>query len=93
MAMAYATVMEFDVDLDTHRKIIEAVGDGAVSGLILHAAGPSEAGIRSIDVWETKEDSEQFFVERLTPAMAALDIPGGPPVTFEDFDMPVILRG
>ena len=68
--MAYATIMEFDVDLDTHRKIIEAVGDDPIPGLIVHAAGPCDAGIRSIDVWETKEQSDQFFAERLMPAMA-----------------------
>lgn len=91
--MGYATVMEFDVDLDTHRKIIEAVGDGAVAGLIVHAAGSSPAGIRSIDVWESKEHSDRFFAERLMPAMATLDIPGGPPVSFEELDVPVVLRG
>ena len=91
--MGYATLMEFDVDLDTHRKIIEAVGDDPIPGLIVHAAGPSEAGVRSIDVWETKEQSDQFFAERLMPAMATLDISGGPPVSFEEVDVPIILRG
>jgi hypothetical protein len=91
--MGYATIMEFDVDLDTHRKIIEAVGDDPIAGLIVHAATPSDAGIRSIDVWESKEQSGRFFGERLMPAMAALDIAGGPPVSFEEFDLPVVVRG
>ena len=91
--MAYATVMEFDVDLDTHRKIVAAAGDEPVQGLIVHAAGSSEAGICSIDVWETKEDSDRFFTDRLTPAMATLDIGGGPPVSFREFDLPVVVRG
>ncbi len=91
--MGYATVMEFDADLDTHRRIIEATGDAPVEGLIVHAAGPCEAGVRSIDVWESKEHSDRFFGERLMPAMAGLDIAGGPPVSFEELDVPVILRG
>ena len=91
--MAYATVMEFDVDLDTHRKIIDAAGDDPITGLIVHAAGPIDAGIRSIDLWESKEDSERFFAERLMPAMASLEMAGGPPLSFEELDVPVLLRG
>ncbi len=91
--MAYGTLMEFDVDLDTHRKIMEACGDEPVAGLIVHAAGATDAGIRSIDVWESKEQSDQFFAERLMPAMASLDMPGGPPLSFEELDLPVVLRG
>lgn len=91
--MAYGTIMEFDVDLDTHRKIIEAVGDDPIDGLIVHAAGPAEAGIRSVDLWETKEHSERFFGDRLVPAMTALDIPGGPPLSVDELDLPVVVRG
>jgi len=91
--MAYGTIMEFDVDIETHRKIIEAVGDDPIDGLIVHAAGPSEAGVRSIDVWESKELSERFFGERLMPAMATLGIGGGPPLSVEEIDLPVVLRG
>lgn len=91
--MAYATVMEFDVDLDTHLRIIAAAGDEAVKGLVVHAAGPTEGGILSIDVWDTKEDANRFFAERLLPAMESLEIPGGPPLRFEELDAPVVLRG
>lgn len=91
--MAYASVAEFDVDIDTHRKIVEAIGDDPIPGLIVHVAGSCEAGVRSVDVWETKEASDRFFEERLMPAMTALDIPGGPPVRFEDVDAPVVVRG
>ncbi len=91
--MAYATVMEFDVDLETHVRIVDAAGDEPVKGLIVHAAGPSDGGIRSIDVWETKEDSDRFFKERLMPAMASLGIPGGPPLSFEELEAPVVVRG
>lgn len=85
--------MEFDVDLDTHLRIVDAVGAESVDGLIVHAAGSSGAGVRSIDVWETKEHSDRFFGERLTPAMAKLGIPGGPPLSFDEFDLPVVVRG
>jgi hypothetical protein len=91
--MAYATIMEFDVDLETHIKIGEAVGDEPVKGLILHAGGPSERGVHSLDVWETKEDSERFFAERMMPALERLGLGGGPPLSQQAFVMPYLIRG
>ncbi len=91
--MAYVTLMEFDVDLDTHVKIGEAVGDAPIKGLIVHAGGASERGVHSLDVWEAKEDSQAFFTERLVPAMQRLDLPEGPPLSFQEFEMPVVVRG
>ena len=91
--MAYATLMEFDVDLDTHIKLGEAVGDAPIKGLILHAAGPSERGVHSLDVWETKEDSERFFADRMAPALQQMRIEGGPPLSYQEFEMPYLVRG
>lgn len=91
--MAYTTLMEFDVDLDTHIKISEALGDAPVDGLILHAAGPSERGVHSLDVWERKADSERFFAERMAPALQQLGIGGGPPLSYQEFELPYLLRG
>ena len=90
--MAYATVMEFDVDLDTHLKIMDAVGDAPVEGLIVHTAGTSEAGVQCVDVWESKEQADRFFAEHLMPAMGNLGIAGGPPLRFEEFDLPIVIR-
>ncbi|MDQ4054851.1 MAG: hypothetical protein M3237_19460 [Actinomycetota bacterium] len=91
--MAYAVLMEFDVDLDTHIRIAEAVGDAPVKGLILHAGGPSERGVNSLDVWESKEDSERFFTERMLPALQRAGIQGGPPLSYQGFELPYLLRG
>jgi hypothetical protein len=89
--MAFATLMEFDVDLDTHIKIGEAVGDEPVKGLLLHAGGPSERGVHSLDVWESKEDSERFYSERMAPALRKLGIEGGPPLSYQEFELPVVI--
>jgi hypothetical protein len=86
--MAYATLIEFDIDLDTHLKIGEVVGDAAVSGLIFHGGGPSERGVHSLDVWESKEDSERFYVERMVPALKQLGLEGGPPLSYQEFELP-----
>ena len=91
--MAYATLTEFEVDLDTHIKIGELVGDEPVKGLILHAGGPSERGVNSLDVWESKADSERFFTERMLPALRKMDLQGGPPLSFRELDLPHVGRG
>jgi len=92
--MAYTTLMEFNVDLDTHIKLGEVLGDAPIHGLILHAGGPSARGVHSLDVWESKEDSERFFAERMVPALEQLGLEGdGPPLSFQEFDMPFVVRG
>jgi hypothetical protein len=90
--MAYATLMEFGVDLETHIKIGQSVGDAPVKGLILHAGGPSEHGVHSLDVWETKEDSERFYTERMVPALQQMGFEGAPPLNVQEFDLPYVLR-
>ena len=91
--MAYAVMMEFDVDLDTHKKLGEATGHDPVKGMIVHAAGTSERGVYSLDVWESKDDADRFFAERLMPAMQTLGIEGGPPLSVQEWDLPFVLRG
>lgn len=91
--MAYATLMEFDVDLETHIKLGEAVGEEPAKGLIVHAAGTSANGVLSLDVWETKDDSDNFFADRMLPALQRLNIAGGPPLSVQEFELPFVLRG
>jgi hypothetical protein len=91
--MVYATLMEFDVDFDTHVKLGEAVGHAPIQGLILHAGGPSEHGVHSLDVWQTKADSERFFSERMAPALQQLGIGGGPPLSYQEFELPHVVQG
>ena len=91
--MVYATLTEYDVDLDTHVKMGEAAGDEPIEGLILHAGGTSDRGVHSLDVWERKEDAERFFTERMMPALQQLDVEGGPPLSFQEFELPYVVRG
>ena len=91
--MVYATLTEYDVDLDAHMKTGEAVGEAPVKGLILHAGGSSAGGVHSLDVWESKEDSERFFADRMMPALQQLGVEGGPPLSYQEFELPYIIRG
>ena len=91
--MAYAVIMEFDVDLDTHISIGEAVGDEPIEGLIVHAGGTSDRGVYSLDVWESKDAADRFLSERLMPAVQAMGLADGPPLSVEDYELPYVVRG
>jgi hypothetical protein len=91
--MVYATLTEYDVDLEAHMKMGEAVGEAPVKGLILHAGGSSAGGVHSLDVWESKEDSERFFADRMMPALKQLGVEGGPPLSYQEFELPYMVRG
>lgn len=51
-------------------------------GLILHLAGPTDEGIRIIEVWESERAWECFQRDHVGPAIAAL---GGPHVLASRF--------
>jgi len=91
--MAYAQIIEFDVDLDTHIRIGEAVGDEPIQGLIVHAGGASDRGVYSLDVWESKDAAERFLSERLMPAVEAMGLADGPPLSVQDYELPYVVRG
>lgn len=91
--MAIAILMEFEGDLETHLKISEALGDAPIKGLIVHGGGPSQRGVYSLDVWETKKDSERFFAELLVPALQQLGLEGGTPLSYQEFELPYLVRG
>jgi hypothetical protein len=90
--MAHAILIEFDVDLDTHVKIGEAIGDEPIKGLIVHGGGPSERGVYSLDVWESKEDADRFLAERMVPALHQLGLQGGPPLSYQEFELPYVVH-
>ena len=49
--------------------------------------------MHSLDVWESKEDSERFFAERMAPALQQLGLEGGPPLSHQEFELPFVVRG
>lgn len=88
--MSYVTIMEWDVDWETHLRIDAAVGDAPADGLLVHTSGPIESGVRSVDVWESKEHSSRFFGERIAPALESLGIEPGPPQSMTAFDAEIV---
>ena len=69
-----------NVDQETYDRIREHLGLEVPAGGIFHVAGPSpNGGWRVIEVWESEEDAQQFFQERLFPAFQAVGVEGDPP--------------
>ena len=44
-------------------------------GGIFHVAGPTEDGVRIVDVWESQELLDEFLRDRLGPVMGQLQVP------------------
>ena len=82
--MAYAYVQDVASSWEQYQGVAAALVDPLPDGLILHVAGPTDEGVRVIDVWESEEAWERFRSERLDPAIAALGGPARPEPTFRD---------
>lgn len=74
--MSYAQIIDVaGEDMPHYMKVMDAVGPEPVQGLIVHAAGPTAAGIQIITIWTSRADQERFITERLHPAFATLPNP------------------
>ncbi len=49
-------------------------------GAIFHVAWFTDGGISVLDVWESSEQFDRFFQDRLMPAIQELSIPGEPKI-------------
>ena len=87
--MAVAIVMNFKgATLDQYDKVIELMhltpgGAGAPGGLF-HWVTKTDDGIRVTDVWQTKEQFEQFAQEQIGPYTQEAGFEGPPEITFHD---------
>ena len=53
----------------TYARIKEGLGPELPDGLIAHLALRTEAGLRYVDVWQSKDDFEAFAEHRLHPVV------------------------
>jgi hypothetical protein len=70
--MAVAMLLEWSgVTLDQYDAVIRdlELGGRAYPGGIFHVAGPTESGIRVVDVWESQEAFNGFLQARLAAAL------------------------
>jgi hypothetical protein len=70
--MAVVYIQEFpigDRSTQNYDFVAGKIGDGPFEGLIAHTAGFDDEGgvFRILDVWETREQAEQFLAEQVQP--------------------------
>jgi hypothetical protein len=71
--MPYAVVHDVPASWEQYALIAEAFRAPVPDGLILHVAGRTNEGFRSIGVWQSEEAWLRFRAGRLGPALAALN--------------------
>lgn len=70
--MTYVYVHDVACSWHRFREAVAGLVEPAPPGLILHLAGPTDEGVRCIDVWESEEAGTRFRVDLLAPALAQL---------------------
>jgi hypothetical protein len=70
--LTYALTFDVPITPDIYARIKDGIGPKPAPGLIAHLAYKTEAGLRYIDVWETKEDYDAFQHDRLHPVVHPL---------------------
>lgn len=73
--MPYGFVQDVAASWERYQQVTVGLLEPPPAGLIIHIAGPTEEGVRTIDIWESEQAWRRFEAERLAPAIAAL---GGP---------------
>lgn len=82
--MAYAYVKDVPASWEQYKRVASSLIEPRPTGLILHMAGPTDEGVRIIDLWDSEAAWERYRTERLEPAIAALGGPSRPEPTFRD---------
>lgn len=85
--MAVAVQMDFDgATLDQYDEICGKMGltpkGPGPAGAISHFATTTSAGLRVVDVWETKEQFEKFAETQIGPHSAAAGVTAPPRMEF-----------
>jgi hypothetical protein len=82
--VSYAFVQDIAASWRDYQQVAAALVDPPPTGLILHAAGPTDEGVRVIAIWDDEPACQRFRRERLEPAIARLGGPARPQPTFRD---------
>jgi hypothetical protein len=83
-AVAYVCVHDIAATWELYEQVAAAMAGPAPRGSILHVAGPTDEGIRVIDVWENEQAWQELRTDRLAPVLAGLGGPARPEPIFRD---------
>ena len=87
--MAIGVILEFPgATLEQYDQVIEKMGlspgGPTPPGALFHWVTATEDGIRVIDVWETREQFDQFAQEQIGPYTQEVGIPGPPKASYHE---------
>ena len=82
--MSYAFVQDIAASWLDYQRVAASLVEPVPTGLILHAAGPTDEGVRIIAIWDDEPAWQRFRTEKLEPAIARLGGPARPQPTFRD---------
>lgn len=68
--MRYALVTDLPVSWATYEELASTLLDELPAGLIVHAAGPTDEGVRIVDVWQSENHYRVFREQQLRPLLA-----------------------
>jgi hypothetical protein len=74
-----ATLAQYDQVI---QKMGFRPGGPGASGALFHWVTKTDAGIRVVDVWESKDQFQKFGAEKIGPITAQVGVPQPPKVTF-----------
>ena len=69
--MTYAFVEDIPASWQDYAALDAAIADPVPEGLILHVAGPTDDGVRTIEVWKSREARRRFHDARPGAAVAS----------------------
>ena len=58
--MSYVVVEDVAASWERYRRVADALAGPPPSGLIVHAAGPTDEGFRIVGVWESEQAWRRF---------------------------------
>lgn len=70
--MAYACVDDIPSSWSEYERAAATLVDPLPRGLLVHVAGPTDEGVRIIEIWDDEDAAARFRDDRLTPVIAAL---------------------
>ena len=91
--MAIGMIMEFDeFTPDMYEAVRDKINwpDDTPDGVHEHIAGPSERGMRIVEVWDSREEFDRWMTGTVQPALQELygdDLASKPQPRFTEFEV------
>ena len=70
--MPYTYTYDVPINAETYARIQEGLGEDRPPGMIAHLAWRIDNGLRYVDVWQSKDDHEDFVENRLHPVVHSI---------------------